>query len=171
MFCVQFYSFLLSSKNCMTVNKTKDTYQIMNAYFTLNTDHPSSSCCRNFLQRVLIATALIHSRIDYCNSLFLNLPSYQLSLNLPLLLLNPAPLLYAPALNVNASRSRPWRTFGRRGVGVGPMRTGGVRGHAVLRKTADYSGQTRSKSQYLWCKKCVIFACKTRNSVLKSNFF
>ena len=36
----------------------------------------------------IIATALVHSRLDYCNSLFLNLPSYQL--NRLQLLLNSA---------------------------------------------------------------------------------
>ena len=92
-FCVHFYLFLLwltsrSSKNCMTISNIKCVYQIINAYFTFNASHPSLSRCRNIQQHELIATAFFHSRIDYCNSLFLNLPSYQL--NLLLLLLNPA---------------------------------------------------------------------------------
>ena len=62
----------------MTVENGKVKYQIINAYFTFNASHPSLHRCRHFQQRELIATALIHSRIDNCNSLFLNVLSYQL---------------------------------------------------------------------------------------------
>ena len=53
----------------------------------------SNSCCLNkrHLRRIHYTldtlTSLVHSRIDYCNSLLLNLPSYQvIDLNIILLL-------------------------------------------------------------------------------------
>ena len=75
----------------------------------------------------LLRTSLINSRIDYtaCNSLFLNLSSYQL--NRLLLLSNPASpfLRHCAQLNANASRYRPYRTSARK-KGVGPMWRGAL---------------------------------------------
>ena len=57
--------------------------------------------------------------------------------------------------------------------GDGPMRTdadgGGVRGHADVRKSADNSGQIRSKSYYLGCQNCVLLACKHAILFLQNN--
>ena len=44
------------------------------------------------------------------------------------------------------------------------MRVGGdVRGSEDVRKTADDSGQIQSKSNYIGCQNCIIFAFKTCN--------
>ena len=90
----------------------------------------------------LLRTSLINSRIDYCNSLFLNLSSNQL--NRLLLLSNPAPLL-SSSMSLHLMQMRQGTVHkecpdGRRG----PMQTGEVRGHADIRKTADNPGQNRS---------------------------
>ena len=131
---------------CMTVENGRVKYQIINAYFTFNAGHPSLLRCRNFQQRVLIATALTNSRFDYCNSLFLNVSSYQLY---PLmLLLKPASPLLRPftyckrVKRLSIQNVRKER--GEESLQCRQCERGEVRGHAVIRKTADNPGQNRS---------------------------